>query len=140
MTVTGVLMFGLSEALASSFIRMFGYSEELYQMALRGFRIYAIVFVTVGFNIYGSSLFTSLNNGLVSALVSFLRTIAFQVTAVMVLPLFWGLDGVWSAGVFSDILSLIVTAVFVIVLHKRYGYYGKIEEPLSAPAAGTENV
>ncbi len=139
MTVTGILMFGLSEALASPFIRMFGYSEELYQMALRGFRIYAVVFVTVGFNVYGSSLFTSLNNGLVSALVSFLRTIAFQVTAVMVLPLFWGLDGVWSAGVFSDILSLIVTTVFVIVLHKRYGYYGKIEEPLSAPAEGTNS-
>ncbi len=104
---------------------MFGYDEALFKMALRGFRIYAAVFAFVGFNVYISSLFTALNNGLVSALVSFLRTIVFQVTAVMTLPLFMGLDGVWTAGIVSDFLALIVAVAFVIALHKKYGYYGK---------------
>lgn len=139
MAVTGVLMLALSEALAPPFIGMFGYGEELYRMTLRGFRIYAVIFLLVGFNIYGSSLFTSLNNGLVSALISFLRTIVFNVTAVMVLPIFWGLDGVWSAGVFADILSLAVTVAFTVALHKKYGYYGRIDEPLTAPAEGTNS-
>lgn len=123
MAVTGVLMTGLSEALAGPFIGMFGYGEELYEMAVRGFRIFAAVFVIVGFNMYGSSLFTSLNNGLVSALISFLRTIVFQVTAVMVLPMFMGLDGVWTAGLFSDVMALTVTVIFVLCYRKRYGYF-----------------
>lgn len=125
MGVTGLAMFGLSEALAYPFMKIFGYEQHVFEMALRGFRIYAGIFLMCGINIYGSSLFTSLNNGLISALISFLRTIVFQVTAVMVLPLFMGLDGVWSAGLVSDALSLIVTTVFVIVYHKKYGYYGK---------------
>lgn len=133
MGVTGLTMFGLSEALAYPLIGMFGYEKELFEMALRGFRIYAVVFVFVGFNIYCSSLFTSLNNGLVSALVSFLRTIVFQISAVMVLPIFFGLDGVWAAGLVSDSLALAISLVFVICLHKRYGYYGKEENISAAP-------
>lgn len=125
MGVTGLTMLALSEALAAPVIGMFGYDEALFKMALRGFRIYAAVFAFVGFNVYISSLFTALNNGLVSALVSFLRTIVFQVTAVMTLPLFMGLDGVWTAGIVSDFLALIVAVAFVIALHKKYGYYGK---------------
>ncbi len=125
MGVAGLTMLALSEALAAPVIGMFGYDEALFKMALRGFRIYAAVFAFVGFNVYISSLFTALNNGLVSALVSFLRTIVFQVTAVMTLPLFMGLDGVWTAGIVSDFLALIVAVAFVIALHKKYGYYGK---------------
>ncbi len=123
MGVAGLAMFGLSEALASPFMRLFGYEEAVYQMALRGFRIYAIVFLFVGFNIFGSSLFTALNNGLVSALISFLRTIVFQVAAVMVLPIFIGLDGVWTAGLFSDLCALIVAVIFILCYRKKYGYF-----------------
>lgn len=122
MAVTGLVMFALSEALSSPFIKIFGYEEALYKMALRGFRIYAFIFILVGFNIYGSSLFTSLNNGLVSALVSFLRTIAFQITAVTVLPIFMGLDGVWCASLFADFAALIVTVAFICAYRKKYGY------------------
>lgn len=128
MAVTGLVMFGLSEALASPFMKIFGYEKELFEMAVRGFRIYGFIFLIVGFNMYGSSLFTALNNGLVSALISFLRTIVFQITAVMVLPIFFGLDGVWAAALVSDILALAVTTVFLITMQKRYGYAGKIEE------------
>ncbi len=122
MAVCGLAMFALSEALASPFIKIFGYEHELYKMSLRGFRIYASLFVIVGFNVYASSLFTSLNNGLISALMSFLRTIAFQITAVMVLPIFMGLDGVWTASVFADLAALIVNVSLVVAFRKKYGY------------------
>lgn len=123
--ITGLSMFGLSEALAYPFMKIFGYEQHVFEMALRGFRIYSVIFLMCGFNVYGSSLFTSLNNGLVSALISFLRSVVFQITAVMVLPIFMGLDGVWSAALVADVLSLMVTFAYMIAYHKRYGYYGK---------------
>jgi len=125
MAITGAAMLTLSESLAGPFMSIFGYERELYEMSVHGFRIYSIVFVFVGFNIYGSALFTSLNNGLISALISFLRTIVFQVTAVMVLPIFFGLDGVWAAGLCSDLTALVISVAFQIAYRKRYGYAGK---------------
>ena len=133
MGVTGLVMFGLSEALAYPFMKIFGYEQHVFEMALRGFRIYSGIFLLCGINIYGSALFTSLNNGLISALISFLRSVVFQLTAVLVLPIFMGLDGVWSAGLVADLLSLIVTVIFIIAYHKKYGYYGK-EKSLQEPA------
>lgn len=126
--VTGLTMFALSEALAYPFIKLFGYEEALFLMTLRGFRITSVSLIFVGFNIYGSALFTSLNNGLVSALISFMRTIVFQISAVMVLPIFWGIDGVWSAGIVSDFLALMLALTFIIALRNKYGYAGKAEQ------------
>lgn len=123
--VTALVMTALSEGLAYPMMSMFGQNEEITQLAVHGFRIYSLVFLFCGFNMYGSSLFTSLNNGLVSALISFLRSIAFQVTAVLVLPIFCGLDGVWWSAVVADIGSIVVTIVFMITLNKKYGYAGK---------------
>lgn len=125
MAVTAITMSSLSQALAYPLMAMFKQNEAITEIAVRGFRIYSLIFLFCGFNMYGSSLFTSLNNGLVSALISFLRSIVFQVTAVMLLPLFMGIDGVWTAGVFSDIGSLTVTVIFMITMNKKYGYYGK---------------
>ncbi len=122
MAVTGLAMTALSEALASPLMAMFSRDKAVYDMAVRGFRIYSVVFLIVGFNVYGSSLFTALNNGLISALISFLRTIVFQISAVMVLPIFMGLDGVWTAGLFSDAGALIVAVIFIITKRKKYGY------------------
>lgn len=127
MLVTGVSMFAVSEALASPFMKIFGYEQHVYEMAVRGFRIYSAIFLICGFNIFGSSLFTSLNNGLVSALISFLRSVVFEIIAVMVLPIFMGLDGVWSAALVADVLSFAVTIIFIVCYHKKYGYYGKDE-------------
>ncbi len=120
--ITAVVMFGMTEGLAYPLMAMFRQSEEITGIAVHGFRIYSVIFVLCGFNIYGSSLFTSLNNGLVSALISFLRSIVFQVTFVMVLPIFMGIEGVWCAGVFSDIASFIITLIFVLCYRKKYGY------------------
>lgn len=124
MAALGAGMTALAEALAGPLSKMFvGYDAELFAMTLRGFRIYALAFTITGFSMFGSSLFTALNNGLVSAAVSFLRTLAFQITAVMVLPIFWGLDGVWSAICFAELFSLVTTAAFVLAFRKKYGYF-----------------
>ncbi len=119
--VTGIAMTALSEALGYPFVKMFGYTDELFDMTLRGFRIYSCVFLIVGFNMFGSSLFTALNNGLVSAVISSLR-IAFCITAVMVFPLVWGIDGVWAAASFAEVFAIASTLLFVFLFRKKYGY------------------
>lgn len=119
--VTGIAMTALSEALGYPFVKMFGYTDELFDMTLRGFRIYSCVFLIVGFNMFGSSLFTALNNGLVSAVISSLR-IAFCITAVMVFPLIWGIDGVWAAASFAEVFAIASTLLFVFLFRKKYGY------------------
>ena len=123
MTVSGVLMTGLSEALASPVIMLFGFDGELFEMTLRGFRIYSVAFLITGFSVFGSSLFTALNNGLVSAVISFLRTLVFQIAAVMVCPIFMGLDGVWAATCFAEILALAVTVICIFACRKKYRYF-----------------
>lgn len=75
-----------------------------------------------GFNIYGSSFFTALNNGPVSALISFLRTLVFQILCVMVLPIFFGLTGVWLSVTIAEILTLCVTVFFFLTMRKKYHY------------------
>lgn len=121
--VIGVLMTAFSEAVAGPLTKLFvGYDEFLYNMTLRGFRIYAFSFIIFGYGIFASSLFTSLNNGLISGVISFLRTLVFQAAAVLLLPLLWGLDGVWSAACFSETASLVVSFIFVAVFRKKYGY------------------
>ena len=79
-------------------------------------------FLLSGFNIFGSAFFTALGNGGLSALISFLRTLVFQVIAVLLVPMWLGLDGVWSAVIFAEAASLIVTAVCIILSRKKYGY------------------
>lgn len=122
MAVSGVAMTGLSEALAYPIIKLFGFDEELTAMTVRGFRIYAICFSIGGLSMFGSSLFTALNNGLVSGIISFLRTLLFQVAAILIVPMIFGLDGVWSATCFAEIFSLAVAVTFIIVFRKKYGY------------------
>lgn len=121
--VIGVLMTAFSEALAGPLTKLFvGYDDYLYDMTLRGFRIYAFSFILFGYGMFASSLFTALNNGLVSGIISFLRTLVFQAAAVLLLPLLWGLDGIWSAACFSEAASIVVSFVFVAVYRKKYGY------------------
>ena len=79
-------------------------------------------FLVSGFSIFGSAFFTALNNGAVSAAISFLRTLVFQIAAVLVLPLFLGIDGIWLAIVIAELLSLVVTCIFFATKRKRYHY------------------
>jgi len=131
MAVSGLLMTGLSEALASPIIMLFGFDGELFEMTLRGFRIYSVAFMITGFSVFGSSLFTALNNGLVSAVISFLRTLVFQIAAVMVCPIFMGLDGVWSATCFAEVLALAVTVICIFICRKKYYYFGKLPQAVA---------
>ena len=114
-----VAAFLLSDMLAKIFV---GYDSELYAMTARGFRLYAVSYLLAGFNIYGSSFFTALNNGIVSAVISFLRTVVFEVAAIMILPVFFRLDGIWCAITVAETASLLITAVFFFALRKRYHY------------------
>ncbi len=121
--VASVAMFALAMALSYPLPYIFvGYNAELFALTRRGFIICAFIFLIMGFNIFGSAFFTALNNGLVSAVISFLRTLLFQILCVIVLPLIWGVDGVWAANVFAEILAICVTVTFLICFRKKYGY------------------
>ena len=109
----------LAEPLARIFV---GYDRELMAMTIRGFRIYSLSFLLCGFNIFGSSLFTALNNGLVSAAISFVRTLICQIAAVFLLPLILGLDGIWLAIVAAELAALVLTIFCFLKFKDRYHY------------------
>lgn len=120
---SGVAMTVLAELLAQPLTHVFvGYDAGLYALTVRGFMLYSISFLVSGVNIFGSAFFTALNNGLVSAAISFLRTLVFQVAVVLLLPLLLGIDGIWLAIVAAELLALAVTLVFFIVKRKQYHY------------------
>lgn len=99
-----------------------GYDQELLKMSHRAFALYSVSFLICGFNIYGSSFFTALNNGAISATISFARTFVFQALAITVLPIFLGIDGIWLAVVASETMALLLTIFFFIRKKKHYHY------------------
>lgn len=129
LAVMAVSCAGLTAAavtLAGPLSRIFvGYDQDLLALTTRGFRLYSLSFLAMGFNIFGSAFFTALSNGLLSAAIAFLRTLLFQVTAIFILPLFLELDGIWLAVTAAELLTLVITAAFMVTQRKRYGYGGK---------------
>ncbi len=99
-----------------------GYDETLLEITLNAFRIYSFSFCFMGLSIYGSSFFTALNNGLISATISFLRTLVFQVIAILILPLIFGVNGLWFSTVVAELVSAILTIIFMLAFRKRYNY------------------
>lgn len=99
-----------------------GYDVELMTLTVSGFRVFALSFVFMGFAIFSSGFFTALNDGLTSALISFLRTLVFQVAAVLLLPLIWEIDGVWISIVVAEVMAAAISAVFLVVKRKKYHY------------------
>lgn len=119
----GIILTILAELLARPLIMIFAsYDMKLFTMTCRGFMLYALAFLFMGINVWGSAFFTALNNGLISATISFLRTLAFQIILIFVLPVLWGIDGIWLSVVFAEILSLIVTIAFFAAKRKKYKY------------------
>ena len=110
---------GLAGPLSGIFV---SYDAGLYEMTRRGFMIYSASFLFMGFNMFGSSFFTALNDGLVSALISFLRAFLFQVGAILVLPALLGIDGVWWSIVAAEVAAALMTAAFMKGKQKQYGY------------------
>ena len=116
-------MTGSAIALARPLSVIFvGYDRLLLEMTTRGFVIYALSFLLSGFNIFGSSMFTALNNGFISAVLSFFRALVCQLAAILILPMLWELDGIWWSNVAAEIGALAVAAFFVIKYRKRYHY------------------
>ena len=109
----------MSPPLSSLFV---GYDAELCALTEHGFRVFALSFIFSGFNIFAPSFFTALNDGVSSAIISFARTVIFQCGTVSVMPIFWGLEGVWWSVVASDMLAFLVGAAFLVAMRKRYNY------------------
>ena len=123
LTVSGVILVVLSELVARPLVMIFtSYDPELLDMTASGFQLYALAFLPMGFNVWGSAFFTALNNGAVSACISFLRTLVFQIIVVLTLPILLGIDGIWLSIVAAELLSLAVTVSFLLVKRKRYQY------------------
>ncbi len=122
--IAAVCMTLLSELLAPYLSMIFArYDPALMEMTTHAIRIYCLSFLLMGFNMFGSSFFTALNNGLVSALISFLRTLVFEVLSVLLLPELMGLSGVWGAIVSAELLSILVTGFCLWHFRQRYGYW-----------------
>ena len=111
--------YAISAPLSMLFV---GYDAALCALTEHGFKIFAVSFIFSGFNIFSSGFFTALNDGLSSAIISFARTVIFQCGTVTVMPLLWGIEGVWWSIVASDVLAFMVGAVFILSLKKKYGY------------------
>ena len=120
----GILLFILAQLLATPLAKLFvGYDSTLLAMTQIGFRIYSLVYLINGFNIFGSSFFTALNNGVVSAVISFLRTLVFQIGAVLILPVvFGGINGIWSSVTVAELLTLCITITFFVRQRRKYHY------------------
>lgn len=109
----------LSGNIAGIFV---GYDPVLFEMTKTGFRIYAISYLICGFNILGSAFFTGLNNGKISALISVFRTFVIQILCLLILPIFFGIAGIWSAIIASEGITLILTSGLLVKYRKKYGY------------------
>ena len=116
-------LYGEFQVFARPLAQVFvGYDKELFDITVAGFMIFSCSFLFSGFPILGSSFFTALSDGLTSALISFLRTLVFQVTAVLILPVFFKLTGVWMSVVVAEFLAMIATIIFLVAKKKKYGY------------------
>lgn len=119
----GAVLTGLALVLSAPLSKFFvGYDEELFRLTLHGFRIYALSFLLNGFGVFGSAFFTALNNGVISAVISFLRILVFQTAAITVLPIFFRIEGVWWAIVVAEILAATTAFFFIFKNKKKYGY------------------
>lgn len=122
-SIFSVFMLVFAEILAYPLAKIFvGYDADLMNLTLRGFRIFSFSFLFAGMSIFGSSFFTALNNGLISALISFLRTLVFQIASVLILPVFLEIDGIWISIVVAEIMSMFITILFIIKMRKKYHY------------------
>lgn len=126
LVMTGIFGVGMvlaAELLAGPLARLFvGYDEALLTLTTFGFRIFSLSFLFMGYAIFGSGFFTALNDGVTSALISFLRTMVFQVAAVTLLPLVLGIDGIWFSIVAAEMMAMALSALFLVLKRKKYHY------------------
>ena len=120
----GLAMIAAAEALAGPLAKMFvGYDRDLMELTEGGFRIFSLSFFFMGYAIFASGFFTALNDGLTSALISFLRTMVFQVAAVLLMPMILGIDGIWYPIVVAELMAVVLSVIFLIIKRKKYQYF-----------------
>ena len=123
LTFTSVIAFCLAKCLARPLATAFvSYDNTLYDMTVHAMSIYSLSFLFSGFAIFGSGFFTALNDGIVSAIIAFLRTFVFESTAAMIFPLIWGVDGIWMAVTGAEVMAVVVTTVFLLWKKRKYEY------------------
>ena len=129
MCASGAVLTVLASVLAAPLAKLFvGYDEGLYTLTCHAFRLfsfaflYALCFLFMGFAMYASAFFTALNNGLVSALISFLRTLVFQTASVLILPLIFDVDGIWYAITVAEVFATLISVIFLFAKRKKYHY------------------
>ena len=123
MSILGITMMVLAQILASPLAKVFvGYDKQLFDMTVHGFRLFSFYFILAGINFYAYSFFTALNNGMISAIISFSRTLGFETLAVIILPIFLQLDGVWLAITVAEICAFVISISFLIAKKEKYHY------------------
>ena len=126
MGASGVALTALALCLATPLARLFvGYDAELCNLTAKAFSLFAPAFLLAGFNIFASGFFTALNNGLISAIISFLRTLVFQLLSVLVFPDVIGSDSIWWSVAFAEVMAFLISVIFLAANNKRYGYFDK---------------
>ncbi len=122
-SVSAIIMLIIAEILARPLAMIFSsYDTALLDMTTTAIKIYSISYLFMGFNIFGSAFFTALNDGFLSALISFFRTFLFQIMAIFLLPVIMGLNGIWFAVSFAEILALVITVICIMSSRKKYGF------------------
>lgn len=122
-SIFSIIVFVAIELLAKPFSMLFiGYDKELLDITIYAFRIFSLSFLFAGINIFGSGFFTALNNGLVSAVIAFVRTMILEVAAVLILPILFGVAGIWSSVVVAEICAMLITLILIYRLKNKYHY------------------
>ncbi len=123
MLAAGIIMVVSVITTAGPLTKVFvGYDQDLYDMTVHAFQVFAVTFLLSGFSIFGSGFFTALNNGKISAAIAFLRTFVFEVFAILMMPIIFGLDGIWWAVVVAESAAFLVTGIFLLIKRKTYHY------------------
>lgn len=123
MSIAGCVMMVLAQILSAPLAHIFvGYDPELFEMTRHAFKVFSFAFILAGLNVFASAFFTALNNGAISAVISFLRTLVFQMSSVLLLPLLFGIDGIWLAITVAEVCACIVSMRLLYKNRKRYHY------------------
>ncbi len=121
--IFSLIMVTSAQLLAKPLAMIFtSYDAELMDITVNAFSIYSVSFIFCGVGIFGSALFTAMNNGLISAIISFVRTVILQVSFVLLLPIFWEINGIWWSAVFAEAIACIMCIIFIIAYRKKYKY------------------
>ena len=122
-TIAGVIMTALAIGLSNPLAYIFTNSDkDLHWLSSKAMMIFSFCYLVTGFSMFGSSFFTALNNGLLSAIIAVVRTLVFQISLVFLLPLLFGENGIWISNVVAELLAAILTIIIIILNKKKYGY------------------